>query len=245
MFDMSVALFDLNPTLDVASLSSKFANHGRVQVRDILTRQTAQTVRHILQRETNWGLACQVGTEAPLMLRRHEVAAIDPAKRQALGQSLHRAAAAGDYAVQFHQYPILTAYLEQWAPNSPHDFLLEYINAEPFVNLVRAITGMADLIKADAQATLFGPGDFLSIHNDSHREERWRVAYVLNFSDPGWKPDWGGYLNFLNDDGDIIEGWLPRFNSLNLLRVPQSHQVSYVPPFAPVGRFAITGWFRD
>lgn len=245
MLGMTVALFDLNPALDIAALSSRFARDGRVQVRNILTPQTAQAVRHILQRETIWGLACQVGTEPPLMLRRHQVAAIEPVKRQALGLSVQRAAAAGDYAVQFSQYPILTAYLEQWSPDSPHDFLLEYINADPFMNLVRTITGMAGLTKADAQATLFGPGDFLSVHNDSHREERWRVAYVLNFSDPGWRPDWGGYLNFLNEDGDIVEGWLPRFNSLNLLRVPQPHQVSYVPPFAPVGRVAITGWFRD
>jgi Rps23 Pro-64 3,4-dihydroxylase Tpa1-like proline 4-hydroxylase len=50
---------------------------------------------------------------------------------------------------------------------------------------------------------------------------------------------------FYDEDGDCIAGFKPRFNALNLFAVPQRHSVSYVPPFAPAGRFAITGWFRD
>ncbi len=242
---MTRALFEINPALDVDALRQSFAAQGRVQIRNILTDETAQTVRSILERETPWGVACQMGQTPPRMLRRQEIARMDPSHRRALGAAVQQAAAKGDYAVQFSQYPILTAYLEKWAPDSPQDYLLEYINAPPFLDLVRKVTDFPGLLKADAQATLFGPGDFLSVHNDSHKEERWRVAYVLNFADPNWRPDWGGYLNFLNEDGDIVEGWRPRFNCLNLLRVPQLHQVSYVPPFAPIGRFAITGWFRD
>ncbi|OZA59360.1 MAG: hypothetical protein B7X78_08485 [Sphingomonadales bacterium 39-62-4] len=83
------------------------------------------------------------------------------------------------------------------------------------------------------------------MHNDSHVMEGWRVAYVLNLTSADWQPDWGGYLNFLDEDGDVICGWKPRFNTLNLLRVPQLHQVTYVPPFAPRARYAITGWLRD
>ena len=30
-----------------------------------------------------------------------------------------------------------------------------------------------------------------------------------------------------------------------VLAVPQRHAVTYVPPFAPPHRFAITGWLRD
>jgi Rps23 Pro-64 3,4-dihydroxylase Tpa1-like proline 4-hydroxylase len=43
----------------------------------------------------------------------------------------------------------------------------------------------------------------------------------------------------------VIEGYMPRFNTLNLFAVPQHHAVSFVPPFAPQGRIAISGWFRD
>lgn len=242
---MAARLFDLNPAIDVAASAARFAETGRVQIRDILTPETATTIRRILQRETPWGAAFQAGSNGPTMLRQQELRRLPPNERRSLAGSVQQAAARGEYAVQFAQYPILDAYLRRWAPDSPQDLLIEHINDQPFLELVRRVTGIPELLKADAQATLFGPGDFLSIHSDSHVAEGWRVAYVLNFADPEWKPDWGGYLNFLNEAGDIVEGWRPRFNALNLLRVPQLHQVSYVPPFAPIGRFAITGWFRD
>ena len=71
------------------------------------------------------------------------------------------------------------------------------------------------------------------------------MAYVLNLAIDDWHPDWGGYLLFLDEEGDIAAGYRPRFNALNLFAVPQSHAVSYVPPFAPKVRLALTGWLSD
>lgn len=99
--------------------------------------------------------------------------------------------------------------------------------------------------QADGQTTLFGPSHYLGRHIDSHVAEGWEVANVLNFAREDWHPDWGGYLLFLDEEGDVVEGFRPRFNALNLFKVPQSHMVSYVPPFAPVGRMAMTGWLRS
>lgn len=240
-----IRLFDLNPRVDAQHHAARFARDGRVQIRDILTAEAAANVQAILAEQTEWGIAWQAGQDGPNLLRGAELRAIPPAGQRDMIMAIHAAARRGDYAVRFTQYPILNAYLGQWAPGSPHDLLLELINDQPFLDLVRTVTGIPELVKADAQATLFGPGDFLSTHTDSHVAEGWRVAYVLNLAIPDWKPDWGGYLNFLDADGDVIEGWRPRFNALNLLRVPQPHQVTYVPPFAPLGRYAITGWFRD
>jgi SM-20-related protein len=59
-----------------------------------------------------------------------------------------------------------------------------------------------------------------------------------------WRADWGGILNFLDADGHVAEGYVPAFNALNLFRVPQRHNVSYVAPFAMNGRYSITGWLR-
>ncbi len=242
---MNKKLFEICDALDRKALAKRFATESRVQVRSILTQETATTISQILRRETPWGIAYKVDGQPPVKLRIDELRANTPQQLRDIAAQVHRTAANGDYGVRFNQYPILDAYLQRWAPGGAHDLLLEYINAEPFLDLVREITSIPELIKADAQATCFAPGDFLSIHNDSHVAEGWQVAYVLNFADPEWKPDWGGYLNFFDDDGDIVQGWRPRFNTLNLFRVPQRHNVSYVPPFAPMGRFAITGWFRD
>lgn len=242
---MTITLFQLNPTLDRKVLRETFLAQGRVQVRDFLVPEAAQAIRNVLESGTRWGLACQAGTSPHRSLRPEAIQAMAATERRAVAEEIHAAAAAGEYAVRFASYPMLDAYLQGWDRGSPQDLLLEHINDQPFLDLARDVCGIPELLKADAQATLFAPGDFLGVHSDSHVGEGWRVAYVMNFADPDWKPDWGGYLNFLDEEGDIVTGWKPRFNALNLLRVPQPHSVSYVPPFAPAHRFAVTGWLRD
>lgn len=229
------------------TLADRYRCNGRVQVRNVLTDQTAREIRNILAQATAWGIAGQAGiASSPAAVEAPQLRTQDgQGKARHIIESAHKAAASGDYACRFGRFPMLDAYKQRWAPDSPHDLLIEYLNAPDFLGLVRDITGIDNLLKADAQATLFGPGHFLGRHIDSHVAEGWRVAYVLNMAGDDWHPDWGGYLTFLDDDGDIIEGWRPRFNTLNLFAVPQSHAVSYVPPFAPAQRFAITGWVRD
>lgn len=239
-------LFTLNLELDRAALAAAFKRDGRVQIRDFLTEQTAQEIFGILAQQTPWGLAWQAGEEGgPKAIEAPELSKNPAEAQRAIAEATYRSAAAGDYAFQFARYPMLDAYLGKWHEGGPQDLLLEYINAPDFMDFVREVTGMADLIKADAQATLFAPGQFLGKHIDSHVDEGWKVAYVMNFCIKDWNPNWGGYLNFYDDYGDIVAGYRPRFNALNLFAVPRAHAVSYVPPFAPVGRFAITGWFRD
>lgn len=246
---MAKKLFEINPDLDREALAARFARDTRVQVRDFLTRETAEEIRTILQQATPWGLAMQAegspysGPQQflPQDLARPEVQQL----AQAVAKATDEAAARGDYAFRYAQYPILQAVQEKWAPGGPHELLLEYINAPEFLQLARDVTGYDDLVKADGQATLYARQHFLGRHIDSHVAEGWKVAYVMNFTVGDWHPDWGGYLQFLDEDGNIEQGFLPRFNSLNLLKVPQAHSVSFVPPFAPTGRYAITGWLRD
>lgn len=240
-----VPLFEINPALDRQALALGFARDRRIQIRDVLTDQTAREVRNILSRHTDWGVAWQAAGNGPHALRGSDMAKASPQDNAAIGQKLMAAMSGRDYAFVYGQYPLLNAYQEKWNEGSPHDLLMEYINDEPLMNLVREVTGFPSLRKADAQATLYRPGHFLAQHDDSHVMEGWRVAYVLNLAIDDWRPEWGGYLEFYDEEGDVIAGFRPRFNALNLFAVPQKHAVTYVPPFAPVGRYAITGWFRD
>jgi len=238
-------LLDVNPGLDVPALAAAFARDRRVQVRGVLTEASARVIHRILAEGTPWGLAWQAGAQGPERILAEALAAMSAAERQARSQATVAVMRGTGYAFAYSSYPMVDAYLGQWAPGGPHDVLLEYINGAPAMELVRAITGIPELVKADAQATLYAPHHFLAVHNDQHASAGRRVAYVLNLCAEDWRPDWGGYLNFYDDDGDVIAGYRPRFNALNLFAVPQRHNVSFVPPFAPAARYAITGWFRD
>lgn len=239
-------LFALNPDLDRTRAAADFAARGRVQIRDVLTADSAAEIRGYLMERMRWGMAIGHGTGKPQSFRNAELGTPEGAQRvNAAAGAAHTASAAGEYGFRFAHYPIVDALNQRWEPGGVAELLLEHLNAEAFLDLAREVTGIPELVRADAQATLFAANHYLGRHIDSHVADGWRVAYVLNLAVDDWHPDWGGYLLFLDEDGDITAGYRPRFNALNLFAVPQSHSVSYVPPFAPKGRLALTGWLSD
>ena len=93
------------------------------------------------------------------------------------------------------------------------------------------------LVACRPEAALPDQADTLDVN------EGRRYAFVINLSRE-WKPDWGGQLQFIDDaTGAITDAFLPRWNSLSLFRVPQTHQVTLVSPWAARPRHAITGWW--
>ncbi|RJY08778.1 2OG-Fe(II) oxygenase [Aurantiacibacter aquimixticola] len=244
---MAKALFELNPALDRTALAAEFARARRLQIRDVLTQGTARELRMILEKHTPWGMAMQAGADAKgCGFSARELQERGKAQEaMALAKATDAAAARGDYAFRSLRYSMVEAVQQGWDEGGVFEVILEHLNAEPFLDLMRQITGMPDLQRADAHASCYAAQHFLGRHNDSHVAEGWRIAYVLNLTVEDWHPDWGGYLLFYDEDGDIETGLRPRFNSLNIFAVPQDHAVSYVPPFAPKGRYTINGWLRD
>lgn len=127
--------------------------------------------------------------------------------------------------------------------NSLSGQVFEWLNSQNTLNVIKQITGAEDIVAASAQATRYTPGQYLTRHNDVHEGDQRRVAYVLNFTDQ-WHPDWGGNLQFYQQDGTPRDAWAPLFNSMTLFDVNHVHAVTYLAPFALRYRFSITGWFR-
>lgn len=238
-------LFAINPAHNLHALRQTFALDGHLQIRDFLTAPAAAAVVDVLARQTSWGMAWQADTDGPHFVTQKKLRELSNQDRRAISTKLVTALKNDQYAFSYACFPILTAYKQKWSPGSPQDLLIEHLNDEPFLNLMRNITGIRELIKADGQATLYQPNQFLSVHDDSNIAEGRRVAYVMNFCTSEWRPEWGGYLNFHDQQGNVTFGYRPRFNALNLFLVPRAHSVSFVPSFAPIARYAITGWLRD
>jgi len=96
-------------------------------------------------------------------------------------------------------------------------------------------------------ASRFMPCDYISLHSDSSYDgtSTRRVAFVLNMT-KNWLVHWGGNLVVLDDSFEnIIDDYMPRFNSLILFDVPLPHAVLPVSVYAQSERFAITGWYNN
>lgn len=128
------------------------------------------------------------------------------------------------------------------APEALYD-LHDLFNGPEFLDFARRLTGDDRIAYVDAQATRYLPGHFLNGHDDRHEGAGRLYAYVLNVS-PVWRTEWGGLLMFLDEAGEVTETFVPAAGTLNVFRVPQSHAVSMVAPFAGGPRHSITGWWR-
>jgi hypothetical protein len=219
-------------------LAEVFRRSGRIHIPDILEAESADYLFRCVRDETDWSvLYVKDGKGDAIPMQ----AWLDmaEAERNAI---MSYVCATGAHGFQFFYNG---CFLHDGIKLPPAlQAAKEFLNSAPFLKFVKDVTGANDIHEADAQATLYKTGHFLNEHDDSNVPgEQRRIAYVLNLT-PLWRPDWGGSLQFVAEDGHIIEGYTPVFNAINMFRVPQRHFVSAVAPHAGAGRYSITGWLR-
>jgi Rps23 Pro-64 3,4-dihydroxylase Tpa1-like proline 4-hydroxylase len=227
--------------LDRESIRAVFARVGRAHISELFTAETAQAIYTTLAQATKWQLSMNSG-ERHMDVTADDIDGLPEPQRTQLRESIHRGARAG-FQYLFNNFPIHDIYTAGLQRDHYLMRVYEFLNSDDFLDFARYVTGMPDIVFVDAQATLYRPGHFLTEHDDAVEGKDRRAAYVLSFT-RGWKPTWGGILEFIDSDGHVAEGYTPKFNALNLMRVPQKHAVSYVVPWAAEGRYSITGWLR-
>lgn len=237
----------LNPDLDISALAAHFAQHARVQIPDLLDAAYADALENCLKTEVPWGLSVLENGEGRTY-RAEELQQMEGPDWRRLMQEVQRSARE-EYQFLFNSYQIVTAWKEKRDTHLMLRPFFEFMNSAPVLQMARAVTGLDNIAKADAQATRYLPGHFLRRHNDFGRQsatDSRLAAYVINLT-RDWHADWGGQLQFLddNDRDRVTESWVPGFNRLSLFRVPAWHCVSCVAPYATSPRLAITGWFRS
>jgi Rps23 Pro-64 3,4-dihydroxylase Tpa1-like proline 4-hydroxylase len=233
----------INPGLDLAAHARTYAARGIVRISALLEERAANAVGDLLQRGLPWRILFTDADDRPAHFSPDELRSQGPERWKAtLTDVLDRARRNRGFF--YKTYPMIEAYLKGWDKGHPIHQLTEFVNSADFLGLGRAVTGIGEITKADAHATAYGPGDFLTRHLDYGEDRERRAAYVLGFT-RDWQPDWGGLLLFLNEDQDVTGGYLPRFNTLTIFDIKYLHTVTQVSTFAGAWRYSITGWFRD
>ncbi|WP_116808331.1 2OG-Fe(II) oxygenase [Steroidobacter cummioxidans] len=231
----------LRPELDRRLIAQVFKTQGRVHIPDTLAPASAEALFTQLSAHTPWQLSLNVG-QRHLDLAHQQLMLLSPEQRETMSRQMLEQSQRG-FQYVFENFPIYDLYQ---AGERAHPLLAmhEFLNSQEFLQFARDATGLQDIAFADSQATRYLPGHFLTEHDDAIAGKRRLAAYVFGFT-PQWRADWGGTLQFIDRDGHVAEGYVPKFNVLNLFRVPQKHSVSYVTPAAAgQARYSITGWLR-
>ncbi|WP_394730886.1 2OG-Fe(II) oxygenase [Altererythrobacter sp. GH1-8] len=232
--------FALSPHLDIESCARHFAETGSVSLDGFLPNDQARQLAAHLSERSDWSEVFR-GESQTFDMPVTAFDALDDARKQQIDRMIHARAA---HTFQFRYRSIRVP--DERAQRKPdadalHGFA-EFMCDDPTLAVLRQVTGLSRIAFADAQATAYSAGHFLTQHDDSVEGKNRLAAYVFSLSE-GWKADWGGLLSFPH--GDTVHAFVPRFNALRIFAVPQPHSVTFVPPFVTDTRYSITGWLRS
>lgn len=229
----------LNPQLDPARLAQIFAREGRVQVHNFLAQKSAEALHLDLCARSDWVQVLNADGKV-FELSRDTRLQMTEAIRANLDTAVY-AQARGGFQYRYEAIRVPDSAQERAASTDPLAGFAQWMSTGPVRDFLRTIVDVPAIDFADAQATAYSSGDFLTAHDDAVEGKNRHAAYVLGLT-PVWRPEWGGLLLFHEPD---LRGFVPAFNTLNLFRVPQVHSVSEVTRAAAFRRYSITGWLRS
>ncbi|WP_426023599.1 2OG-Fe(II) oxygenase [Brevundimonas sp. PWP3-1b1] len=222
-----------------AAVRERLARTRRAQIDGVLAPADAQGLYEAAT-TADYNVVTRRGT-GHVDLPAAWLASLSPDQKQGLGQAV-QVSAQTDFQYLYDNHPIYDLVEAEQAAQVWSD-LLAFLNGEAFLDLMRDVTGEPRIALADAQLTRFRAGHFLTEHDDHADGKNRYFAYVLNLT-PAWRIEWGGLLAFHGADGNVAEAFTPRFNTLNLLKVPTPHSVTQVALSAAADRISVTGWLR-
>ncbi len=228
-------VFRMNPVVNARDYAETFRRDGIVQINNIFEPVLADCLEKALKEDTYWRLTYADEKHKAVALNSEQIGKTD---LQALaGEILKRA---GDG----FSYVYLACHLQgtYGAPaqaEHPLHKLFNLLNSPEWLAFGREVTGHTDVVRTDATATWYRPGDFLNLHTDQVGLRR--TAYTLGFT-RGWRADWGGQLLFHTGTGDVERGYRPAFNVLTMFNIPRLHSVAQVAHYAKAPRLTISGW---
>lgn len=232
----------LNPTLRPNAFKPVFKAHRRLHIPEALSPSSARSLHATLNEARSWIRSVHLHAGQDVDITMAELDAMSVEERTRLENTLVDSSTDSVKYV-FDAVRISPAIKEGRSLPEPFRAIHDFVNGRNFLELISRITGDERVAFADVMATRYLPGHFATAHADELPGHRRLYAYVLNLT-PEWRADWGGVLTFLDDDGHIAEGYVPKFNALNVFEVPQTHAVSVVSRLARAPRLSITGWIH-
>ncbi|WP_164078403.1 2OG-Fe(II) oxygenase family protein [Alteromonas facilis] len=227
--------FSFNTQFDFAASKTAYQQDNRAKIENLFEDQQANALHQVLGHELQYDIAITHNNQY-MNITQAEWEAFDQKKRQEFLAQAQSNATKGIGFI-YGQRKVSKA-----SENATLRDLYTWLNSEKTLQWIRDISGHEDIVAASAQATQYYPGHFLTRHNDIQEIEQRRVSFVINVT-PQWHPDWGGLLQFFEEDGTPRDAWAPGFNSLHLFDVKHIQSVTFVAPYAGAPRLSVNGWF--
>ena len=226
----------INKNLDTDTIRNDFANKRKVAINDIFDGNFAllfyKTIRKIPL--TSWNIVCGVNNT------KYENKITGENKKSNIDNA---AKARQTFGEDKFAYVFYRTMCDKKVHFLPEKTMRDLLMSPYFINLIYKMTGIQVTHLNQMFLSRYKSGHFLAPHSDINNG---KIAFVINFS-ANWKPQYGGVLHFLSEDRrDIIDSYVPKFNSMMIFEVPEKgipHFVSHIAPNVRHTRYALTGWY--
>lgn len=219
--------------LNIEELKNNYQINQRLKIRNFLNNQFVESLFQYSLHNKNWILATglnHVKYEKTMTLQNEKANNLQI-------KNVNDAFGKDQFSYIFHR--------SMNSKNmSYYEFALrQTLNSKSFLETLNKITNLELTGISTLFLSKYKSGNFLSPHSDKGNG---KLAFVINIS-KGWKPQYGGILHFMNNERtEIIDSYVPEFNSFIIFTVPDNgipHFVSHVSPNIKISRYSITGWF--
>ena len=227
---------------DPSVLAEDYARTGVVRLAEFLDSGVADELYDHLRARCDWKRSI-ISAEGVHDIDRETMQAFPAETRAQLDEAVY-ARARYDFQFRYETIRIPDDRAEREAQGDVLARLALSLSSGPMRDFFRTVTGADQIDFADAQATAYSPGDFLTGHDDLIVGKDRQAAYVIGLT-PTWRPEWGGLLLFHDEHRDVMRAYPPAMNIVTLFRVPQLHSVTEVTRASPYRRYSITGWLRS
>jgi len=225
----------INQFEDVENLKNQFLQKQKLKINNFMTQVFAEKLFQHIYLEKNWTLATGIDK------MKYEKKIIPQYEKANALQIKNVNSSFGNDNFTY----IFNRAMNNNINMSYFEFTLrQVLNSKDFIDKLNEITDLGLTRLTTLFLSKYKSGNFLSPHSDNGNGRLAFVIYLTKF----WKPQYGGILHFMSDDRkDIIESFVPTFNSFVIFNVPKEegipHFISHVSPNVKYSRFAITGWF--
>lgn len=215
-----------------------YAENGWVSIEDLFTQEFAEETYAAITSQPNWEIATLIKGK-PFIAGVHEFYRQPANVRRNFMNEIQSYALKNKF--QYHYEFMRLIGHEQ--VNIPALKKLQSVMKTEVRKYLSEVTSRPDTSMLDAQLTRFTAGHFLKTHCDTgeHGSDKRHTAYVVGFT-RDWEPDYGGLLQMMNQEGEITQTLIPKFNTVNMFKVPTDHFVSPVANYCTHFRISITGW---
>jgi len=235
---------EINASHDAQRLARRFHSQGTLRIENFLQPACAAMLYTVMVKNVRWRtlvLSQQQLLGTPLYEAGASSFDHDP-EAIALANSSARSGQAALYDVD-RLYPEDEVVPASAAASDEGLGPFELRISNRLLELIRIVSAEPLFQQIAVQANRFRPGHFEMFHSGTWSADKTgkrRATFILNLT-PEWRPDWGGLLQYRSRDAACIRGWMPTFNSLDLITFPRGWWVSAVSTIAQGARLSLNG----